>query len=526
MKYVQELHLAHCKNHSFRFNHQKMSNNKLLIITFLLLTSSFAFNDIVAQETIFETDIQLKTGLENKRDVLPVVLDDQSVTLFLLDNAEITSMILDKDFQKTDEYTIPRPEATYDNLLGQSVDGDQYNIFFANRRKNQFYVHEFNMAEKTNRGRLLDIKLKKEKYFESISYQNKFYLLTIKKFTSIMVVYEFTGSQLNAKKEIDLTEFEESNIYLSNLYTEFLSGDGSLTQSLYAPKIDLRTPAPIQQTADPAKLFVSGNKLTMTIDNDLQYTKIIKVDLGTYEHSIEAIKNEPLLCKESVSTSANSFLWESTLFQVKVCKSKLRISVKRLGNEETLAEYVAEREEGIQFKNGPLQQEGSNSIYGQGTEKELNTKQFLRKMSNSQISVSAYEQNEELILKVGGYKELRGNYGNVGTFNTGSTISTPYGTVTTPPSHTYNPAMAGYSTMTTSRSVYFNVKLDVETLQQIEGEVAQTAFDKIRNFEKAKTSSMVNETVFRVGDVYVYGYYHKADKKYVLKGFEDDVLAE
>ena len=86
----------------------------------------------------------------------------------------------------------------------------------------------------------------------------------------------------------------------------------------------------------------------------------------------------------------------------------------------------------------------------------------------------------------------------------------------------YNVTWDNFYNIRNARSIYFNLLLNPESLQNIEGKVGRTAFEKIRNYQRSNQEDRINETVLRVGNAYLFGYYHRWDKKYVLMQFEND----
>jgi len=490
---------------------------------FLSIITVFVVKQSFTQELVFETSLNLKSGLKDKSDILPIVLEDKRCVLFFLDNIEIKSLVLSKDFQKIDEYRISRPQIPYNKLLGHSINDNDYCLFFSNNKKNQFYTQSINISEKSSQSQTLSLKLKKEKYLEAISYKGRFYLLTVKKFSSILKIYEFMGSRLIAEKELDFSQHKFSNEDYPDLYST-LSQSATLTQQkLSITKIDTENPIPLEIAAQKSKLYLKGNDIYLTIDNSLRNTKIVKINLDSYEYSFKEIDQAQLDCGDALNVVSNSFLLEDKLFQVKSCKSGLLMRISDIKTHQVISEYSVNKNEEIQFKNGSIRQEGGTNIYTQGTDKELDkTKQILRKISNSKIGVSAYQRNNNLTVTIGGYKEVQQATGGGMTFTPGSSISTPYGNVSTPATYSYNPTMFGYGSYKNTRAIYFKSILDSSKFEHIEeAKVTKTAYDKIKDFEESIMTSISNETLFRFDKSYIFGYYSRVRKTYTLSKFSD-----
>jgi hypothetical protein len=63
--------------------------------------------------------------------------------------------------------------------------------------------------------------------------------------------------------------------------------------------------------------------------------------------------------------------------------------------------------------------------------------------------------------------------------------------------------------------------LNSTDFEHLSGEAKRNAFDKIKDFTNSLGSNISSETVFRVEDYYVLGYYNTLDKKYLLLKFTD-----
>lgn len=467
--------------------------------------------------------MQLHSGLKDKRDILPIVSSEQSISLFFLDNAEIKSMILDRDFSKIDEYKVTRPQVAFKTLLGHSISGNEYNLFFSNNKKNQFYAQTINIAEKENRSKILDLKLKKEKYLEAVTYRDNFLLFTIKKLSSMLKIYEFEGSELIVEKELDLSKHKFSTSSYPDLYSVLSKSSTPFQQYLSTTKIDSNTPIPLELAADKSKLYLADGKVFITIDNSRSNTKILTIDLNSYRPSFELITHEDLECGEALYVVSNSFLVDNILYQVKSCKEALSLRATAIDSKKEIAGYTVTKNQEIEFKNGPIRQEGGTTFYTQGTDKSLSkTKQLLRKMSNSKIGVSAYKVDDKITLTIGGYKEVQQASGGGMTYTPGTNFSTPYGSVSTPATYSYNPTMYGYKNYKNTRAVYFKSVLSAENLAHIDIALPQTAYDKIKKFDDSAPNSTTNETLFKVADVYIFGYYNKSKKTYSLRQFSDE----
>ena len=152
--------------------------------------------------------LRLKSGLKDRREVLPIVTENGKTILVLLDKKEITALEINQDFKETDNYNLLRPKASFDNLLGYSIKEEDYHLFFTNNKNKRFFIQTINIADQQNRSELSEIELFDELYLESFSYANKFFILTLIDKTSILKLYEFDGNDLSKETEFDYSDFK------------------------------------------------------------------------------------------------------------------------------------------------------------------------------------------------------------------------------------------------------------------------------------------------------------------------------
>ncbi len=476
------------------------------------------FNVVLSQEMVFEREMPLKSA-EDRGTVLPIVGPDKMPTLFLLDKSEIWSLALDEDFQQRHEYATPRPKAGFQNLLGYTTEGYAHHLFFTNGNRNQFLVQTIDVAAKESTSKVLGVKLKREVILEAISHAGKFYLLTVKKQTSLLGFYEFEAGELKQHKEYDFSYYRFTKGSSPDLYSALIRNTGSFQTELVVSQIDTNSPIPLEMGATESKLYVLNDKIFITIDNAPGFTKMITLDLNTYEYGFDLIGHGSTTCDDNSRKRSNSFLTSEALYQVMACKAGISFRVKDLETSELMTEYAATQDEQIAFRNGPVRQEGSLVVWTSGKEKEIEeTNEFLRKISSSEVGMSVYQVAGKIILMIGGYREEHSPAGGQ-AWTPGTTISTPYGNAYFPT--TYNPLMDSYVTYTTTRAVYFKSVLDSSSYEHLDDELGEMAYDKMKEFEDS-ISEMSLKTVFRIGDAYLFGYYDKKKGTYALYKFVDD----
>ncbi len=504
---------------------------KRKIIGFSLVILSI---NLFSQDIILEKEITLKSVFKDKRETLPIINNEkQDISLFLLDNSEIKGLKINTSHALTDSFTTEKPDKKYKELLGHSTNNEGNHLFFTNEKKKEFYVKTISISNKKGTGKPVPLKLKKEKFLETISYKNKFYLLSIIKKTSRIKIYVFEGNSLARTEQLDFSEYQFSNTGYTSLYGILLDESNTPVQlNLKIHKIDNSNPNPLDLTTKENKLYYNDNKIVITLDNNLENTKVITISLEDFSSKVEFYDQITIESKNSNRVKSNSYLFSDHLYQIKGSKEKLCFRILDIENGFIIKTYCVKENENIDFRNTPLIQEGGTVFFMQDSEKELTkTKQVLRKIAAGDIGITAMLSGNNVELTIGGYKEVTRSGGAPGMMmnspgmmmsSPGIAVSIPNGTVTPSLTYHYNPTMYGYNTYTDTRAVYFKSLFDRAGFNHVSGEVSESVYDKIKNYEEDNDEGMSSETIFKVDDYYVFGYYKKWDKKYYLVKFECD----
>jgi len=178
----------------------------------------------------------------------------------------------------------------------------------------------------------------------------------------------------------------------------------------------------------------------------------------------------------------------------------------------SLKKFNFGRQDSISFKNSPVIQEGS--LYGGNDAVKVlsKSKQIIRKMGSSTVAIDVNQLDSLYKITIGSYlewKQMRGGGGMM-------MGATGYGGTYVP---TYNPIYSSYGSRTHTKSAYFKSLLDTKTLEHRKGNIGQTVFDRMEKFEKKIKDVAVAETIFKIDNDFIYGYYDKEVKEYILMKF-------
>ncbi len=498
----------------------KFKKNTSVFILFLLISIN-----IFSQEILYCDNVIINPGFTKTRQSLPIVNNDKNeIMIFLLEKNGIDGLKFNSNYELISNVKYEKPKNKFKTLLGHSFDSNGYHLFFTNKVKNQFFIQSIN--ENTKKSRLLPIKLKSEKFLETISYKNKFYIVTIVKRTSILKLYTFEGNKMTKEMKLDFNESKFSKSRFQKLFHVMLDKNNPPFESnLRIQKIDINNQNPLAITTESNKLYYYDNKIFLSLDNELNNTKLITINLNDYTSKINIFSQPKVDCENRVKIKSNSYLFDDKLYQIKLCKEELSLQILDIKNSNIIKQYRTKSDEELSFKNSSIFQEKSNE-YKVFNKRELtNSKQVLRKISGMNIGVSVSRSNNNLELTIGACKiPQQGIPGNYDVKYENKNLTSSLGSINIATSSiniaNNSSTMFAYNNYLEKKSVYFKTLLDINSLNQIEGEVLKNGFEKIKNFEGEIKNKIISKTIFKIKNNYIFGYYNKKDKKYYLRNFD------
>lgn len=484
-----------------------------------------------AQDILYEKEIKLKRTIlgEDSREAYPVTnYVDKSVSLFLIDKSSVKGFLFDKDFNLMNEIEGEKADSKYEDLLGSNIVEDTYTLFFSNKSHSLLQSVSYNFISKAVNKNVVDLAIKKERYLGSVTFNNRFYFLTIPKRSSTLKVYIF-----NSTHNYEIRSYDFPDHHFTSDELRFTLYDALLNQADpgiivtndkdVLVNIDNEIPNPLDLTASLFKLYTYNDNIVFTLNNQPLTTTIISIDVNTLEASLNSYKHAASNCN-GFPASSNSYIHDNHLYQLKVCTEAMTLSILDLKTGALVKEFNATAEEELAFKNTPilLEKKVTSMLLPDKNERVLTkTKQFLRKVESSDAGICVYKINGNLEMTLGGYTPIqRGGAPMGGGFTPRSTISTPSGMVSFPA--TYNPTYGGYTRYKVgTKYVYFKSLLSPDTYDHQPGIIQINAFDKIQTLTEAIKDKITAETIFKKDGSLILGYYLKGSDKYVMRQFKD-----
>jgi hypothetical protein len=474
-----------------------------LAVSLLFIFPSFA------QKIIFEKQVELKQGnlfQADNRDVYPVVDDtDQRLILFFTDKRKIGSISFSNGMTIIDSLGIGKPKGKTLTLQGCSQSDKVYNLFFKSSEPGEFVIFRFDFKNNDVTQHSVQLPFDKERYVAAVGYKNKFYVLSVKKRTSILKLYTFTD---HVSYSVQSFDFKDTKFRIPPSYTL----DDALAENS-TQYIDNEIPHSIEEVSIKSKLYCYENKIVLTLDNLFTRTKVISINLQTLESTLDVYKKGGIDCGSMFNASSNSYLYMDNLYQFYACPSGMKLKITNLTTKDSLKSYQTLEDDSLNFSNSPITLE---STYA--NDRELSrVKRFLRRVAANQAGLWACKSSDGIVVTMGGYQKIE-QQNNMSLSSPSTPISTPYGTFSAPSSPgTYS----SFGTYGRSQSFYFKSLLDTHSFEHKEGEIADNKFDKIRTFTKTCKDDIIAQTIFKQGDGLVLCYYLKYSKTYMMRLFTD-----
>ncbi|WP_431129024.1 hypothetical protein [Flagellimonas flava] len=473
--------------------------NILLLILFVSIVSTPA----ICQEHLKSISIDLKTG--NGSEVTSITDNDENIHYFFLDNLSLKHLIFNSVFDSIHKKDYPKPDRPYSHLQGYSVSEDNVvSLYFTNAAKNKFCAFSLDKEQQLQIEKF-ELPMKKEKIFALLNHDKKLNIFSFKKNTSIIKRYTFN------KNEVTTSTYDFSGERFFNFEDQPVVL-GSILNVHGNAIIDTDLPSSIDQASKLIKLYPSGNKLTISLNHRKSATRLLNLNLDNESSSLDYFPIPSFAFGNMEYVKSNSFINNGKLLQVISSTRMLDFYIYDMSTRAELKKYSITSDKEIPFKNSPIYQEGS--AYSSNTRELEKTKQYLRKVTNSQrVGIAANEKDGKLNIKMGGVTTIAA--GGMMMPMAGIPVGS-FGAMT----FSVSPTFFAYNAYASTRATYIKSVFDASTLNHVETGPFVNLFDKIEEYEEG-LSNIRLVTLFKFKDYYVHSNYSKDDKRYTLSKFEN-----
>ncbi len=495
-----------------------MTKQSITLIAIICITIS-----VSAQEKVLELSGFFSKKTTTHKDSYAISNEDTKDLMIVTDEGKVTgAILLDYEYrQKVKIVTKPLPNK-YKNLIGYSIYDNIYSCLFTNDKNTKYAILQFDINSKFGKQKELSFKLKKEKYLETVIYNNQIYLISISKRSSDLNIYKFDENFSPEKHTISLKQIEyissKSSGFKRTAYTMMDSSEDPFRPYVSLTKIEPRNPNIIETTSKPVKLYQNDNIITLSFDNSNKETKLCYINLDTFTLDYKAY-NKPTATEKGY-TKSNSYIFDNKLFQIASSSEKMKFTILDLTTEKMIKEYSVTKKDSINFKNSPIIQEKGIGIFGEEVREMEKTSKYLRKISSADLGISVYKVGDEYNIILGGTKEIQSGGGFAPDFGGGPGIvvgGAIGGSVTVCVG--YNPTFYNYGNYTSTKSTYINCLFD-QNFEHLQGDIQDNIFDRVHEFEDNLEKEPKAVNIFLHLDNLHYGYFDKVDKLYKLYRFK------
>ncbi|WP_432412427.1 hypothetical protein [Rasiella sp. SM2506] len=431
------------------------------------------------------------------------------LALLLVESKGVLAHLFDSTFQEKTSFETEPLRNKYSEIIGYRVSGNTYTVVSTNKSKKKYAVQVFDFNAKKATIDELKFDFDKEKFLETVHYNNQLYLITANKENTFILRKLNSDNQFSEIKRFAIeAEERDQKLLKSGFFTVGLFG-GTIAN---VAKVDNRVPNAIEQTAQPNKLYQKDNLIYLTLENDdALKTTLHIINLETLSLSTK-VYDYPKGKKDDLKAH-NSFILDNHIIQLGSSRDEMVMQIKDFKGS-LIKEHYIDREKPIAIKNSPIIQEGQTALPFVNRREMEETSKFLRKVTSGKLGVTAYKNNNEYFFTIGGYKIVQSGGGMMmmpggGFSNAGGTVS-PTGTF----APTYNPTYYSFNSYTSSKSTFFNTHFDTD-FNYVDKEEEANIFERIKEFKKEVKYDTAEDVFFHQGSLY-FGYFDGKAKQYHL----------
>ena len=482
-------------------------------ILFLLITLK-----IYGQEILALNSMQVEEY--DTTDILPLTDGDGNIHMFAIsENPMVDDNILHLKYNSASgeitNKSYPKPEnKDSKEAVGISLDSQNtVHIYLHSKGKGIFHVISID-KDGDYKHREIELKTKKEKIVQYISYDNEFFVLTVNRRESVINLYEFEGDSYS-KHPFDLNNerfySKESKVVpLSNLFVD-------LNTSTISSELDSQA----IEFGRRIKIYPLKDKITITLNSNDNGTRIIHLDRQTKTATTDYI---PMPTSEfahgaEISIKTNSFIHKDNIYSLIVSNKLLVIDIKRLADKEVLKVFkfdpdqkvTIERSKSTTIPIGPISIDSDNT-----KQKTKSAKSFFRSLKNAMYYGLFVEQKgSEILVKIGGFTPPSGS---------SAPIMFQPGTASASMDANGNVSVTSSAPTPTTMGTGFNsfvygfekyMLIDAENYDLLGEAIYEDIFDKVETLGNEKKDIEL-ETILKYDDYYIYGSYNKRTEMYQL----------
>lgn len=189
--------------------------------------------------------------------------------VLLEDKDQLYVYLLDKNLKGKSVIKTNHLPSNYKKFLGFSIQENSYTVYFSNSQHTRFGALVIDFDKNKVEQQLMDFRLKKERFIESVSHDNSFFIVSASKKVSEINIYRLNGFNNFTSHKIpagSLDYRDPQSQFGIKLIT--ILRNSSIGSTLIASD----NPNAIDTTSKNVKFYISKNNLIITFDNRIENT--------------------------------------------------------------------------------------------------------------------------------------------------------------------------------------------------------------------------------------------------------------
>jgi hypothetical protein len=307
---------------------------KKALLILICLAGSLSLN---AQEVLSSIPLEFKVKIMDWQSVSMSNPEKNNAAILLQSEEIMFGALLDEAYQPKHHFkTRAIRHKAFENIIGGWGHEKGYSIFFSDKDNREFALLNFDHKMEGGLPKFLDLDIKGERMLTTFDYNNKFYLLSAKEKSSILVLYTLqTEEGVQERQELRFRPYSHNGKAVE--LEEVLKGKSGSSLAAFYKAEELQN---YKTLVSKNKIGLEGNKLYIIIDEMPEYVEVLSVDLGTYERGLEQYErpNAEEIDGTFVNIGSGSFIKDGKLFQGVYSRKGLILAVNDLKTKEVLGE--------------------------------------------------------------------------------------------------------------------------------------------------------------------------------------------
>ncbi|WP_196887803.1 hypothetical protein [Aureivirga sp. CE67] len=398
-------------------------------------------------------------------------------------------------------------------FLKANFDSDGLNLFYTDKKLNKIRgIHISNHSPEKHEEINAPIDFNNKEYFvEIVNYNDKNFLISVNKNSSILNFYEFKKARFSKKHQIDASnifiESEENGTFSSAIRTAGVFDE-----------INPDKENSVKSLFSNFKYYVIDSNLYMTIDQNDYRTYVLNVDLESFENSFKEYKKPRVNNDFSEKINSNSFIQNHVIFQAVVDKDNLTVVAYDLKTDKKISEYQIDKN----FSKTSL---APNS---NGTKKRVDPTRIFKKYAKGPLALQVIPFQNKYFLEFSVFNIHKTAYENPNDMDTNfNLLDCNIAPIVSDnlesnqlKSYRRLNSYSNFFIYEEGKSQKIFSMLDSNSLERLDVKKPNLALEKMGNYFKNHKLKKENVIVFEYQNKYVLGYVHDENQHIILKEFQ------